>query len=301
MNVDKLPKYSGKKSEFSMFAAKAKAYLAMKFLGPTLNQSFKSLLPANDQVLLDRNKPDELAFLKSKEMNLHAMNIMTVMLSESDLMLMMVESSKSKDWPDGLACVLWEKLLRKFKPSDQIAAAEQTVKLYALTLGKDVDPTVLEEKIASLEAGYGIPISEEMKISAIMKAAGKYYSDTIRSEARAIKRAGGTVTCDDLIQAMTESFSIRGNKKSDDSDSEDDVALAAVSLVFSGKCNICGKQGHKASECPMKHKIKCEHCGRTGHKKDFCWKLEANKSKRPDWYQDNSAAVCVEVEDEIIL
>jgi hypothetical protein len=36
MNGDKLPKYLVKKSEFSMFAAKAKAYLAMKFLGPTL-------------------------------------------------------------------------------------------------------------------------------------------------------------------------------------------------------------------------------------------------------------------------
>jgi hypothetical protein len=97
-----------------MFAAKAKAYLAMKFLGPTLNWTFKNLLPANDQVLLDQNKPKELAMLKSKEMNLHVMNIMTVMLSESDLMLMMVESSKSQDWPDGLAYVLWEKLLRKF-------------------------------------------------------------------------------------------------------------------------------------------------------------------------------------------
>jgi hypothetical protein len=59
MNGDKLPKYSRKKSEFSMFAAKAKAYLTMKFLGPTLNRTFKNLLPANDQVLLDQNKPKE--------------------------------------------------------------------------------------------------------------------------------------------------------------------------------------------------------------------------------------------------
>jgi hypothetical protein len=139
--------------------------------------------------------------LKSKEMNLHAMNIMTVMLSKSDLMLMMVESLKSQDWPDGLGYVLWEKLLRKFKLSGQIAAAKQAENLHALKLGKNADLTVLEEKISSLEAGYGIPISKEMKISAIMKAAGKYYSDTIQSETRAIKRAGGTVTCDNLIQA----------------------------------------------------------------------------------------------------
>jgi hypothetical protein len=153
--------------------------------------------------------------------------------------------------------------------------------LYALKLGKDVDPTVLEKKIASLETGYGIPISEEMKISAIMKAAGKYHSDTIQSKTRAIRRAGGTVTCDNQIQAMAESFSIHGNKELD-SDNEDDVALAATSFLFNGNCNICEKQGHKTSECCEKHKIKCEHCGRTGHKKEFCWKLEATKSKRPD-------------------
>jgi hypothetical protein len=171
------------------------------------------------------------------------------------------------------------------------------VKLYALKLGKDMDLTVLDKKIASLEAGYGIPISKEMKISAIMKAAGKYYSDTIQSKTRAIKRASGTVTCDDLIQAMTESFSICGNKELD-SDDEDNVALAATSFLFNGNCNICGKQGHKASKCCEKHKIKCEHCGKTGHKKEFCWKLETNKSKRPDWCQDNSAAACDEVEDK---
>jgi hypothetical protein len=178
----------------------------------------------------------------------------------------MVESLKSQDWPDGLVYVLWEKLLRKFKPSDQIAAAKQTVKLYVLQLGKDMDPTVLEEKIASLEAGYGIPISEEKKISAIMKAAGKFHSDTIQSKTRAIKRAGGTVTCDNLIQAMTECFSIRGNEESD-SENEDNIALAATSFLFNGNCNICGKQGHKASKCLEKHKIKCEHCRRMGHKK----------------------------------
>ncbi len=110
MNGGKLLKYSRKKSKFSMFAAKEKAYLAMKFLGLTLNQTFKNLLPENDQILLDQNKPKELVMLKSKKMNLHAMNIMAVMLSRSDLMLMMVESLKSQDWPDGLAYLLWEKL-----------------------------------------------------------------------------------------------------------------------------------------------------------------------------------------------
>ncbi len=177
-----MPKFNGKKNEFAMWSAKAKSYLAMKLLGPTLLASFKDSLPANDQVELDLSKPDELAKNKCKAMNVHAMNLLTVMMVENDLMLMMVESVKSKEWPNGLAYVLWEKLIKKFKPSDQVAKAEQTVKLLSLKLKKGEDLSELELRFALLELKYGIPMNKEMKIAAVMKATGKEYSDTIQSE-----------------------------------------------------------------------------------------------------------------------
>ena len=79
-SVEKVPKFSGKKSDFSMFAAKAKAkaYLAMKFLSATLSVNFKESLPANDAVESDVSKPNEFAKNKCKAMNLHAMNLLTV-------------------------------------------------------------------------------------------------------------------------------------------------------------------------------------------------------------------------------
>jgi hypothetical protein len=40
-SVKKVPKVNGKKNEFAMWSAKAKLYLAMKFLGPTLLASFE--------------------------------------------------------------------------------------------------------------------------------------------------------------------------------------------------------------------------------------------------------------------
>jgi hypothetical protein len=33
MSVEKVPKFNGKKNDFAMWSAKAKSYLAMKFLG----------------------------------------------------------------------------------------------------------------------------------------------------------------------------------------------------------------------------------------------------------------------------
>ncbi len=52
-----------------------------------------------------------------------------------------------------------------------------------------------------------------MKIAAVMKTTGKEYSDTIQSETRMIEKAGGIVTNDDLIQAMTQSFGNYGKSK----------------------------------------------------------------------------------------
>jgi len=168
-----------------------------------------------------------------------------------------------------------------------IASAEQLEKLMKLTLKKNQDPEYLESKIASLETNYGCQIEEKFKIAAIVKAGGKQYSADIRSKTKAFKRAGGnvTITSADLIQAMMESFGISGKADLDTNDrSNDEVTLAATEFKFS--CNLCGKGGHKAKDCPQRNKIKCEHCGRLGHTKETCWKLEVNKSKRPEWWND---------------
>jgi hypothetical protein len=54
------------------------------------------------------------------------------------------------------------------------------------------------------------------------------------------------------------------------------------------------KAGFK--DCPQRNKIKCKHCGRLGHTKATCWKLEKNKSKRPEWWTDMAAVTADEVE-----
>ncbi len=75
-----MPKFNWKKNEFAMWSVKAKSYLLMKFLGPTLLASFKDSLPANEQVEVDLNKPDELAENRCKAMNLHMMNLNLIKL-----------------------------------------------------------------------------------------------------------------------------------------------------------------------------------------------------------------------------
>jgi hypothetical protein len=94
---EKVPKFTGKKNNFPMWSAKAKSYLAMKFLGPSLLASFKDALPVNEHAVLDKEKPEENTKINAKKMNLHAMNLLTVMMAENDLLLMMVDSVKSTE------------------------------------------------------------------------------------------------------------------------------------------------------------------------------------------------------------
>jgi hypothetical protein len=98
-----------------------------------------------------------------------------------------------------------------------------------------------------LEAGYRIQFNEEMKIAGVMEVAGKKYLDTIQAEICMIMKAGGMAMYNYLIQAIMQSFRIYGNVESKN-DSESETVLSVVG--FRGNCNICGKQGHKASECP---------------------------------------------------
>jgi hypothetical protein len=83
------------------------------------------------------------------------------------------------------------------------------------------------------------------------------------------------------VRHTCQSFRIYGNSK-DDSDSNEDADVALSIVTFKGKCNICGKEGHKASKCPKKKSVKCKHCGKSGQKEELCWLLLENKSKRPE-------------------
>ncbi len=48
-----------------------------------------------------------------------------------------------------------------------------------------------------------------------------------------------------------------GKADSDMSESEDKVIATATAFKFN--CNLCGKGGHKARDCPQRNMNKCEH------------------------------------------
>ena len=107
------------------------------------------------------------------------MSFLTLVMGSPQL-LSKIEASKNQDWLGGLAYVLVAKLMRKYKPDNTLAVAEQTKKLMSLKLKKNKDPETLGDAIAVLETGYGCTILESQKVAAIVNAAGGQYVDSIQ-------------------------------------------------------------------------------------------------------------------------
>ncbi len=101
VSLKQIPKFSGERK--AVWLTKATAVCALNGVSPTLKARFKDMLPANDAILLDKMKPDEFQFIVNKNVNLVVMNLLTVMLCDTDAMIMLIDSTKTKDWPDGLA------------------------------------------------------------------------------------------------------------------------------------------------------------------------------------------------------
>ncbi len=81
---------------FTVWLTKATAVCALNGVSPALKAGFKDILPANDAILLDKTKPDEFQFVVNKNANLVAMNLLTVMLCDTDAMIILLIPQRLK-------------------------------------------------------------------------------------------------------------------------------------------------------------------------------------------------------------
>ncbi len=114
-SLKQIPKISGERKHFPVWLTKVTAACALNGVSATLKPRFKDVLPANDAIPLDKTKPNEFQVILNKNANLVAMNLLTVMLCDMDAMIMLIDSTRTKDCPNGLAWKLIEKLCMKFR------------------------------------------------------------------------------------------------------------------------------------------------------------------------------------------
>ena len=167
----KISKFSGVREDFPVWLSQFKAQCAVKGLSEALDSSFETKLPRTEATVLDETVPDELKQIEALKKNALAVSYLSLAMNSPKL-LPKIEAARTAAWPGAKAHVILEKLVKKYKPSDTIATAEQMKKLMGLKLKKSQDPEDLGDKIAVLESKYGRVLSEKEKIAAVVSAAG---------------------------------------------------------------------------------------------------------------------------------
>ena len=140
--------------------------------------------------------------------------------------------------------------MRKYKPCDVLADAQIEQDLGKIKMTAEEHPSVLFERISSVETRYDKVLDDKKLLSIALSAAPAMYAEIITAKVRA---KGSGLTPDNIEDAMTQLFRTKGgsnNVESEDSDDDDEVALVTIN----GKCYKCDEYGHQAKDCPNAEK-----------------------------------------------
>ncbi len=86
-SLKQIPDFCGERKHFPVWLTKAAAVCALNGVSSALKPRFKDMLPANGTIPLDKMKPDEFQVILNKNAHLVAMNLLTVMLCDTDAMI----------------------------------------------------------------------------------------------------------------------------------------------------------------------------------------------------------------------
>jgi hypothetical protein len=159
----------------------------------------------------------------------------------------MINKAKTDEWPGGEAWIINAALLKKYRPDDIIAAAEDRRRLNDVSMKKYDDPAILFEKLAEIEVAYaGKKITEQYCIGVVFATAAEKYHYVLTSE-QCTK--GADLTMDGLEDAMNQLWRQGGgSQKKHTGNDGGEIVLSA----FGGTCYNCQEKGNRANQCPKK-------------------------------------------------
>jgi len=110
----------------------------------------------------------------------------------------MVSKAMTQEWPDGLAYLVVQNLMKRFRPVDTISKVEMRQRLNQVTMKEGSNPSLLFEKLATIEDQFispGARLDETDLIAVVLDVAPREYQSMLTVE-QSVK--GNTLTLNDL-------------------------------------------------------------------------------------------------------
>ena len=250
--------FSGKATEWPVWSE--------KFLARARRKSYKGVLTGKDQLpatVADDGYPVPISTEmteKAKEVNEkneEAYEDLILSISgETEMgrvVFQMVKGSKTKDFPDGDCCVAWKRLNEKFEPTTTQSRLDLKREFQSLVLKGRNDPdiwlTKLEDTMMKINNATSNPSQYMTEVDILEQALNnvpKEYDMVIETLQHRIDTTVDPLTISELRVRLRHRYTKLYSGMSD-KDKDGETALFAGG--FKGKCNNCGKIGHKAKDC----------------------------------------------------
>ena len=313
-----LPKFTGREKDFEVFWPRFEAYAVVKgFVHLLIKEQAELELPegySDFSADADTAKKQKQAL----KLNDRAMAAFTLAFTDAVHMNYIHSSKDNEGFPYGLAYLVTEKLMKRYRPMDKITEVDAKTDLRRVKMSKSDTPDDFINKFLSLKSRYhnvkGALTESELVTEAMVKAKTEYKTLITTL----MITHGDNLNLEHMRDGMTQQYRMNHSKGTDDGPSDDssEEGTEAIMSSFDGECYNCGKKGHKATDCRQskksfgmskgKFKGSCNNCGKPGHKEKDCWKKESNKHKRPKSWKSKSSeaaqsATDDQFDDEIFL
>lgn len=210
--------------------------------------------------------PDKVA---DAALNIQVYNDL-ILSCQDDITFGIVDESISKDFLDGDARLAWKNLQAKFEPSTGAAKVQLKQEFHQLKLTSvDEDPdawiTQLELKRRRLKT-LGAVIEDDDLILHILNHLPKEYETVVEMCEEDLSR--------DKISLKTvkERIRARFTRLQKIMEDPDEAVALMMKSQFKGACTVCGKIGHKGSDCFTLEKNKAK-------KEAYFKKIDENRKK----------------------
>ena len=219
-------------------------------------------------------------------------------LSCEDLPYDLVSLAKTEELPDGCARDAWERLTSEYD------LTEGEDKITLLTMFQQNQLEDVRTNIAVWLTSMVIQVNklkklnhvldEEYQITHILASLPREYSSVVEQVKIDRRTSSALITMDEVKKRLKERYL---QLKKEHGWSEDEMALRMksgnnqnknIKKYFKGRCNHCGKFGHKKADCwdlknkkeshqenekkvqKDKSKVRCFKCGKLGHYANEC-------------------------------